>query len=269
MVYTKQTFVDGTTRLKAEHLDHIEQGIVDVETALSNFEARRDNPNEVTAEQTGARPNTWTPTAEDVGARANTWLPTLADIGAAPSGYGLGGNSKVVNVASLAELNNITANGWYTLAFTNNLTIGGSTMNYAYMQVSNFDGENCIQKLIPIGLTSVLCRFKKQGVWDDDFEWENPPMWEGVEFRTTERFMGSPVYTKLINCGTITDGKNVTTNIDNVIRYGGRFGSLPIPFVTYDNAYEIRAEVNSGFVVFTLVGFGENTQGYLQLWYTK
>ena len=38
-----------------------------------------------TAEEVGARPDTWIPTADDVGARPNTWLPTIADIGAAPS----------------------------------------------------------------------------------------------------------------------------------------------------------------------------------------
>lgn len=36
MAYTKQTFIDKVTVLKAEHLNHIEQGIVDIETALDN-----------------------------------------------------------------------------------------------------------------------------------------------------------------------------------------------------------------------------------------
>ena len=42
------------------------------------------------AEDVGARPNTWTPSAEDVGARPNTWMPTAAQIGAAPAySYGM------------------------------------------------------------------------------------------------------------------------------------------------------------------------------------
>lgn len=38
-----------------------------------------------TAEEVGARPDTWTPTAEDVGARPNTWTPSAADVGAVPT----------------------------------------------------------------------------------------------------------------------------------------------------------------------------------------
>lgn len=36
-----------------------------------------------TAEEVGARPNTWTPSAQEVGARPNTWMPTAEDVGAA------------------------------------------------------------------------------------------------------------------------------------------------------------------------------------------
>lgn len=36
-----------------------------------------------------------------------------------------------------------------------------------------------------------------QGSWGE-WEWVNPPMLEGVEYRTTERFNGSPVYRKLV-----------------------------------------------------------------------
>ena len=47
--------------------------------------SNKDNPHKVTAEQTGARPNTWTPTASEVGARPNTWFPTSEEVGAAPA----------------------------------------------------------------------------------------------------------------------------------------------------------------------------------------
>lgn len=36
----------------------------------------------LTADDIGARSNTWMPTAEDVGARPSTWMPTADDIGA-------------------------------------------------------------------------------------------------------------------------------------------------------------------------------------------
>lgn len=37
-----------------------------------------------TAQQVGARPDTWMPTADDVGARPSTWTPTAAEVGARP-----------------------------------------------------------------------------------------------------------------------------------------------------------------------------------------
>lgn len=49
-------------------------------------------------------------------------------------------------------------------------------------------------------------------------EWINPPMQLGVEYRTTERYLGKPVYVKLINCGNLPDGatKEVTHGIANI-----------------------------------------------------
>lgn len=50
-------------------------------------------------------------------------------------------------------------------------------------------------------------------------EWFNPPMLLGVEYRTTERCMGKPVYVKLVNFGAIpTSGttKSVEHGISNV-----------------------------------------------------
>lgn len=41
---------------------------------------------------------------------------------------------------------------------------------------------------------------KTNNVWQP-FEWENPPMVLGVEYRTTERYLGKPVYAKLVDCG--------------------------------------------------------------------
>jgi hypothetical protein len=47
----------------------------------------KENPHNVTAEQVGARPNTWMPTAEEVKARPETWTPTAQEVGARPSDW--------------------------------------------------------------------------------------------------------------------------------------------------------------------------------------
>jgi hypothetical protein len=59
-------------------------------------------------------------------------------------------------------------------------------------------------------------------------EWLNPPMVEGTEYRTTERFRNMPVYCQLIDCGEFTAGKTITcvdiyTNI-YIVRFEGHVG---------------------------------------------
>ena len=46
-------------------------------------------------------------------------------------------------------------------------------------------------------------------------EWINPPMTEGVAYRTTERYLGKAVYTMLIDCGNLPNAtsKNVSTGV--------------------------------------------------------
>lgn len=81
----------------------------EVGAAPASHTADRSNPHGVTAEQIGARPDTWMPsavdvgavpashltntanphmvTAEQVGARPVTWMPTLAELGGAPAAH--------------------------------------------------------------------------------------------------------------------------------------------------------------------------------------
>ena len=55
------------------------------------------------------------------------------------------------------------------------------------------------------------------GAW----EWENPPMVYGTEYRTTERFNGKPVYVKAVRHGALSSGSQTIahgiSNIDEVI----------------------------------------------------
>lgn len=54
-------------------------------------------------------------------------------------------------------------------------------------------------------------------------EWVNPPMNFGVEYRTTERYMGKPVYVKVVNCGDFVADKTVswTDTLSEVIGIAG------------------------------------------------
>ena len=68
-------------------------------------------------------------------------------------------------------------------------------------------------------------------------EWANPPMQLGVEYRTTERYKGKPLYVKAVDCGELP----VSTN--KVIEYGdsqcralfcyGECGGTTIPTMNF------------------------------------
>ena len=82
----------------------------------------------LSADDVGARADTWTPTAADVGARPSTWTPTAEDVGAIPNTDGsvtdekiaVGAVSKRYNVTihsaadSWARWNGNSDNAWYT-----------------------------------------------------------------------------------------------------------------------------------------------------------
>lgn len=58
-------------------------------------------------------------------------------------------------------------------------------------------------------------RIMKAGTWGP-WEWVNPPLAAGVEYRTTERYLGKPVYVKMVDCGVAADGKEVKHGIAGI-----------------------------------------------------
>lgn len=82
----------------------------------------------LSADDVGARADTWTPTAADVGARPSTWTPTAADVGAIPNTDGSVTDAKITvgavsgrytvtipsAAASWARWNGSADNAWYT-----------------------------------------------------------------------------------------------------------------------------------------------------------
>lgn len=65
----------------------------------------------------------------------------------------------------------------------------------------------------------------KMQTWAE-WEWENPPMTVGAEFRTIERYEGKPVYIRLFDIGTLPNGtaksvKHNIANIKHIVDFGG------------------------------------------------
>lgn len=107
-----------------------------------------------------------------------------------------------------------------------------------------------------------------------EVEWVNPPLLFGVEYRTSERYDGQPVYTKLFNTGELADGGTFTYVNEpvNVCRYAASVDSsaLPIYAVNSWNAgWSLRCDVN-GQKVTVFMGANRTTAAIdVQVWYTK
>lgn len=134
-------------------------------------------------------------------------IPTLADLGAAPAGFGLGVSP---NELSDTDFNNITKNGWYGFGNQNSYT-NAPPIGYATLTVSSRANDTIVQE-VTNGVGKTVRRVHVDGAWSA-WEWINPPLVQGVEYRTTERYEGNAVYCKLFNAGTVAASSNMTVNI--------------------------------------------------------
>ena len=86
---------------------------------------------------------------------------------------------------------------------------------------------------------------------DGVVEWFNPPMQLGVEYRTTERYIGKSVYVKLVDFGPGANNteKKVEHGASNaiVIDYGGYAkkdnGALSIPWISHSTLSVSSTEI--------------------------
>lgn len=145
-----------------------------------------------------------------------------SNIGAAPSRFGLGENlttGPLMQVLTEETLDTTYNNGWY---FANGVNIAGFSQAtirvdssgrtiYQTAYVAQEDGYVLRRCLVDTIGSPPKTSF---GPW----EWVNPPMQLGVEYRTTERYLGKPVYCKLVNFGALPNAtqKVVKHNIPNV-----------------------------------------------------
>lgn len=123
----------------------------------------------------------------------------------APGGYGLG-EAASWNYYSNSE--EITETGWY-VCYSSKVPFGNSLVLHEER------GSGCAVQIwyahetnTEYGYNVVGRRSKDNGIWGE-FEYDNPPMIPGVEYRTTERYFGKPVYRKLINVSGITADTNI------------------------------------------------------------
>lgn len=181
MAYEKTVWVNGQApALDAYHLNKMEQGIADAVSVT---------PQSLTDDQKSQ-------------ARGN--------INAAPGGYGLGENTGKY-ITSLAALDAIDKNGIY-FYYNQNEAIG----SYPYGQngaVLHIRDDRChTQFFFPGGTDTrywMRTRYEFSETWGA-WEFVKVPMDIGTEYRTTERYLGKPVYVKAVNFGALPNATTKT-----------------------------------------------------------
>ena len=135
---------------------------------------------------------------------------------------------------SLTDANDGTRNGFYAM------TTGAANVpfDYGVLLVHNIGNPNYVhQELTHYSEGIKACR---AGAWDDSisaikwrpWEYVNPPMVIGVEYRTTERYLGKPVYVMVVDCGYLPNagGKTITYSDDENCRLISVYGAgISIP----------------------------------------
>lgn len=134
-----------------------------------------------------------------------------SDVGAAPAGYGFGEQVYYANLLSLAALDTLYTTCFFAVHEASLVTVNGVNFSSAFGRNLAFMDGRVYQELVMLGSTCKLVRSCFNGTWDA-WECENPPMSVGVEYRTTERCRGMPVYTKCVNIGALTRNGTITSS---------------------------------------------------------
>ena len=167
------------------------------------------------------------------------------NIGAAPAGYGLG--VALSNENAITDCNDATACGWYT---SRGATNAPTWSTYGVLLVSARDGANLKTQVFFSSDSSnkTIISVRSGGFTWGAWECVNPPMVVGVEYRTTERYLGKPVYVKVVDCGNLPASglKNIAHGIANckpIHVYGEMSNGNTLPYATGTNFY-ISADGN-------------------------
>ena len=197
--------------------------------------------------------------------------------GKAPAGYGLGNTAYGTNAGTLANIDTYVENGWWRFDVVGTYDAIGVSANHSVLRVDA--GRTIVQTLFLSSYDAVVTRRKiaTESAWGE-WEWVNPPMVVGTEYRTTERYLGKPVYAKLVDCGAGPNKARKTvsagiSNVDKAVSATGSWALLSIPYEFYsgdvNGAQAISVTLNGTSVeIASTVDYSTNTV-YALIKYTK
>ena len=126
---------------------------------------------------------------------------------------------------------------------------------------------------LPIRATSYAgCKYTISS--DGYNEWINPPMVLGTEYRTTERWNNKVVFTKIANCGKMTNGGTYTYSSETVypVRFAGYCNGHALPVLlsdAYSGTWKMWVYVKNSVITAFFGSSWSNPNIFVQVWYVK
>lgn len=162
------------------------------------------------------------------------------NIDAAPDGYGLG--TTAVTLTASDDLDNVSGSGWY---------YWGSSIPANAPSLLHFDSTPVYCSMFIISAVQIVFSYNdrnniairsKNNSGFIPWEYVNPALKPGVEYRTTERYLGKPVYVKVVDCGNLPASglKNIAHGIANckpIHVYGEMSNGNTLPYAVGTNYY--------------------------------
>jgi len=110
---------------------------------------------------------------------------------------------------------------------------------------------------------------------DSTTEWINPPMVYGTEYRTHERWNGKIIYTKLLDCGSMTNSGTINYSTETVkpVRFAGyTSGGIALPIFLenpVNSTWKCWIDVKNSEIMLHCGSSYGTVHLYVQIWYTK
>lgn len=193
------------------------------------------------------------------------------NIGAAPDGFGLGNRN--VTLTASDDLDNVTGNGWYSWGSStpaNTPTLINSNSSSDYCAMFMIGGSQIVVSYND--RNNMAMRSKNIDGWTP-WEYINPPLKLGVEYRTTERYLGKPVYAQIVNFGALpnADRKVLTHNIQNISSVIAVYGQAQDQALTVGAFSGTITAINADntHIMITTSGNISNYSAYVAVKYTK
>ena len=203
---------------------------------------------------------------------------------AAPAGYGLGSSSRYLEADT--DLNNIVECGFYAYAHSsipaNGISIANPFQYVYHLNVSRDNNGTIVQEITTCGVSPSDANYRVRrvcgfGGWSE-WEYINPPMIHGQEYRTTERWNGKPVYRKLIkytNAEALQGTAYITiphgiSNLNMVLTALGTTNQYLLPYVSASTSLNVSEWNGTNLYLYNGNStWSANRDWYIELRYTK